>query len=207
MWKMVKNDGKYPSIHPSGNHPIIFFHFCFRRERERHGEVAEYIAPNCLSGACWNSSLAEQNFFPELCSSPILAVNGSGMNPEDIPEYLGGTHFRTNNSITCRHVEKFQKNKKIEENKFVTKTQHLLNCLTILYFPIWNPSRLINYLTYVCWSCPWHSPVVQSCFLINLGVLITFDGRSAVVILFRKKDRIQSQLSRFGDIFGTWSIC
>jgi hypothetical protein len=99
--------------------------------------------------------LAKRNFFPELCSSPILAVNGSGMNPEDIPEYLGGS-FRTNNSITCRHVEKFpkNKNKKIEEKIFVTKTQLLLNCLTILYFPIWNLSRLINYLTYVCWSCP-----------------------------------------------------
>jgi hypothetical protein len=60
--------------------------------------------------------LAERNFFPELCSSPILAVNGSGMNPEDIPEYLGGS-FRTNNSITCRHVENFPKKKKKNRRK------------------------------------------------------------------------------------------
>jgi len=40
MWKMVQNDRKYPSIHPSihpsGNHPIIFFPLLLlERERER----------------------------------------------------------------------------------------------------------------------------------------------------------------------------
>lgn len=158
MWKMVKNDGKYPSIHPSIHLEIIwsfFFHFCFWRERERdkvrlpntlhltvypvHAEIPHWPSgisfPNCVRHLFWQL----------MAAAWILRTYRSTWVAASAPIIL----------LLVDMWKIFQKKKKkIEEKEFVTKTQLLLNCLTILYFPIWNLSRLINYLTYVCWSCP-----------------------------------------------------
>jgi hypothetical protein len=144
MWKMVQNDRKYPSIHPSIHPEIIqsfFFHFCFWRERERWW-------------GCWDNpfNTLHLTVYPVHAEIPHWP---SGISSPNCVRHLFWQLMAATRIVrTYRTCQKISEIFFLEEKKNVTKIRHLLNCLRIFYFPTRNPSRLINYLTYMCWRCP-----------------------------------------------------
>jgi hypothetical protein len=92
MWKMVKKDGKYPSIHPSGIHPINSFAtfafgeremvrlmvngkkmppcctFQIKRGDEENGKKCRHVAHSGLKAVIWKMVKNDEKY-PSIHSS------------------------------------------------------------------------------------------------------------------------------------------